>query len=200
MKKDGEEKMKKKKEEEKKKKEQEEENKMKEKRKNFEMLIMKMIELRDIRRQKQNITNIPYQDTNEFFLPKQNYFSYLKEKEMKEEKERIAKLERKQQQQNPMNRFRKQLDKTTSEDPISYYYQAEKDINDLIKIRREWDEYIVAEATIGSSKIPWTFIEPPNPSNYIWESYLLADPNDIESDVGNNGNNNMEIEANEDNK
>lgn len=193
--------MKKKKEEEKKKKEQEEENKMKEKRKNFEMLIMKMIELRDIRREKQNITNLPYQDTNEFFLLKHNYYSYLKEKEMKEEKERIAKLERKQQQQqNPMNRFRKQLDKITTEDPISYYYQAERDINDLIKIRREWDEYIVPEGSIGSSKIPWTFIEPPNPANYIWESYLLADPKDVGSEVNSNGNNNsMEIEINEDN-
>lgn len=74
-------------------------------------------------------------------------------------------------------RLRKMFKKTeTDENQIEYYYMGEKDINELLNIRRRWDEYIVNEGENGS-KIPWYFIEAPPPSNYIWESYLLEQPN-----------------------
>lgn len=58
------------------------------------------------------------------------------------------------------------------EDPRLYYYSAYNDLESLIKVRREWDMYIVSPGTLGASLIPSYFIRPPTPSS-AWAVYLV---------------------------
>eukprot|EP00899_Mesostigma_viride_P012427 jgi/Mesvir1/21185/Mv08646-RA.1 len=52
-----------------------------------------------------------------------------------------------------------------------FYFGAERDVGQLIQVRRAWDAFLVAQ---GGSRIPLTWVQPAPPSNSIWASYLTT--------------------------
>lgn len=53
-----------------------------------------------------------------------------------------------------------------------YYNQAQYNVDNFIKIRMEWDRYLVPESSAFSSSIPAMYVEPPSPSSDVWKSAL----------------------------
>ncbi|KAI3975183.1 hypothetical protein MKX01_020584 [Papaver californicum] len=51
-----------------------------------------------------------------------------------------------------------------------YYHGSNTDMGTLIEVRRTWDAYIRP----GGSRIPGHWVQPPPPSNEIWDSYLVG--------------------------
>ncbi len=48
-----------------------------------------------------------------------------------------------------------------SERHFNFWDQAEKEMSSLIRIRKEWDKYIVSESVVGSSRVPPFYPEAP---------------------------------------
>ncbi|CAH1797194.1 unnamed protein product [Owenia fusiformis] len=55
----------------------------------------------------------------------------------------------------------------------AFYDQADNSVEDLVRIRREWDMYIVDGARVSGSGIPSSWVNPEEPSSNIWASALM---------------------------
>ncbi|XP_028258541.1 programmed cell death protein 7 isoform X2 [Parambassis ranga] len=61
-----------------------------------------------------------------------------------------------------------------------YYSQAEQSIHTLIRIRNDWDKFVVAPDHPDGSFVPQRWILPEPPSNYSWASVLqMADADNL---------------------
>ncbi|KND01999.1 uncharacterized protein SPPG_02505 [Spizellomyces punctatus DAOM BR117] len=49
-----------------------------------------------------------------------------------------------------------------------------RDIDDLIRVRRQWDNYIVPAGTPGGSRVPQHFVIPGPPSNEDWAGFVTG--------------------------
>jgi hypothetical protein len=62
---------------------------------------------------------------------------------------------------------------TEPEDPRLFYYSAYSDLDSLIRVRSEWDRYIVPPGTSGGSAIPSHFVSPPSNPSFNWSLYVI---------------------------
>jgi len=53
---------------------------------------------------------------------------------------------------------------------FDWYNQANRNLDKLVQVRREWDQYLVSQ---GGSRIPPHFIYPPAPTTAAWASFLV---------------------------
>ncbi|KAI8329578.1 hypothetical protein BD560DRAFT_441600 [Blakeslea trispora] len=56
-----------------------------------------------------------------------------------------------------------------------YWCVAEKSTKDLLRVRRQWDQYLALDNDHQNvyQKVPPIFVEPSPPANAVWASYLL---------------------------
>ncbi|KAF0511888.1 u11/u12 small nuclear ribonucleoprotein 59 kda protein [Gigaspora margarita] len=138
-------------------------------------LLEKVKKLRDLRRDrlKREGHFFPEED-DEFFNKVASLNDVMKIEEARLDQERNAAAEHKRNE--AMDVVMKEREK--ERDPVyEYWHQAEFDIDNLISIRRQWDAFLVAPSTTGSSCIPPSFVDPSPPANYVWASCLTHGSN-----------------------
>ncbi|RIB07804.1 hypothetical protein C2G38_397612 [Gigaspora rosea] len=138
-------------------------------------LLDKVKKLRDLRRErlKREGHFFPEED-DEFFNKVASLNDVMKIEEARLDQERNAAAEHKRNE--AMDVVMKEREK--ERDPVyEYWHQAEFDIDNLILIRRQWDAFLVAPSTTGSSCIPPSFVDPSPPANYVWASCLTHGSN-----------------------
>lgn len=54
-----------------------------------------------------------------------------------------------------------------------FWFQAEKSLDNLVRVRHQWDVFIAPNNAPGSSQVPPYFVEPSPPSNEEWAKYLI---------------------------
>lgn len=133
--------------------------------KELSRLLTKLTELRNLRRKKlESQGHFFADDGNEFF----NKVKEWHEQQEKGEPERKELIIDEQDHWKHM-----ELDKTAYE----YWCQANQSTSALLRIRKEWDQYIWKNHERDDSdpvgKIPPTFVKPSPPANWVWATYLL---------------------------
>ncbi|CAG8784855.1 5357_t:CDS:2, partial [Racocetra persica] len=137
-------------------------------------LLEKVKKLRDLRRDrlKREGHFFPEED-DEFFNKVASLNDVMKIEEARLDQERNAAAEHKRNEAMDVGMKEREKER----DPVyEYWHQAEFDIDNLISIRRQWDAFLVAPGTIGSSCVPPSFINPSPPANYVWASCLTHVP------------------------
>ncbi|CAE1271897.1 Programmed cell death protein 7 [Acanthosepion pharaonis] len=118
----------------------------------------------------------------EIYEAEQRTLMVMLECEQEETKERErahshkvqAEIEKREQKREQQLLFGKRT--IDDDDPIypfmKFYSQAEYSWEAFIQIRRDWDSYLVPENTPGASRIPNSWVMPPEPSDAIWAKFL----------------------------
>ncbi|CAG8794998.1 4786_t:CDS:2, partial [Racocetra fulgida] len=103
------------------------------------------------------------EEDDEFFNKIASLNDVMKIEEARLDQERNAAAEHKRNEAMDVGMKEREKER----DPVyEYWHQAEFDIDTLISIRRQWDAFLVAPGTIGSSCVPPSFIDPSPPANY----------------------------------
>lgn len=54
-----------------------------------------------------------------------------------------------------------------------YWMQGLQNTENLLRIRKQWDYYLVDDQDPNGTKVPPTWVSPAPPSNWIWATYLV---------------------------
>uniref|UniRef100_A0A3Q2UMI9 Programmed cell death 7 n=1 Tax=Fundulus heteroclitus TaxID=8078 RepID=A0A3Q2UMI9_FUNHE len=96
-----------------------------------------------------------------------------KEQERRAKKERARQLERKRSANSML--FGDELPADGVLQPFTEYYsQSEHSLQALIRIRRDWDAFLVAADHPDGSSVPQSWVLPESPSDQTWGSALQA--------------------------
>lgn len=118
----------------------------------------------------------------EIYEAEQRTLMVMLECEQEETKERErahshkvqAEIDKREQKREQQLLFGKRI--IDDDDPIypfmNFYSQAEYSWEAFIQIRRDWDSYLVPENTPGASRIPNSWVMPPEPSDATWAKFL----------------------------
>ncbi|KAG2175044.1 hypothetical protein INT43_006106 [Umbelopsis isabellina] len=135
---------------------------------NNQLLVDKLLELRTIRRNKLKAQGHFFpEEGNEFYehIRKLNQMGQESIKQDEPAEEEVIALKPHEDDQ--------WLHNDLDFDTYKYWCQGNSSLESLRKVRRQWDYYLTDTNKTNDMKVPLTMVQPAPPSNWIWATVLV---------------------------
>ncbi|ORX78559.1 hypothetical protein K493DRAFT_321195 [Basidiobolus meristosporus CBS 931.73] len=139
------------------------------KHKDLTELLKEMLKLRDLRREKLKKEGHYFPEQEDPFFDQIRQLDEAIQQEGKQLEDATTEANESKRKEAIEARMKER----GTDSIFEYYHQAKFDLDNLVHIRRQWDEYIVPRGTYGASRIPPRYVDPAPPGNHVWASCLV---------------------------